>query len=188
MTLTSTDENHINSVLSFWFEEITPENWFTKSADFDKRLETQFEKLVLQALNGQLDRWAGNSDGCLALILLLDQMTRNIYRETPKAFAGDEIACALSLRAAADKKIEAESYEAKRQFFLMPMMHSEDIAIQDASLPLFKAHTSERTYDYAIRHRDIVARFGRFPHRNAILGRPSSDEEIIFLKEPKSSF
>ena len=188
MTLTSIDENHINRVLSFWFEEITPEYWFTKSMDFDKRLETQFEALVLQALNGQLDRWAGGSDGCLALILLLDQMTRNIYRDTPKAFAGDEIACALSLRTAADRKIEAESHEAKRQFFLMPMMHSEDLTIQDASLPLFKAHTPERTYDYAVRHRDIVARFGRFPHRNTILGRPSSDAEIAFLKEHNSSF
>ena len=188
MTLTSIDENHINRVLSFWFEEITPEYWFTKSTDFDKRLETQFEALVLQALNGQLDRWAGGNDGCLALILLLDQMTRNIYRDTPKAFAGDEIACALSLRAAADKKIEAESQEAKRQFFLMPMMHSEDITIQENSLPLFKKHTAEKIYDYAIRHRDIVARFGRFPHRNVILGRPSTDEETDFLAGPNSSF
>ncbi len=188
MALAPTDENYVNSVLSFWFEEIKPEHWFTKSTDFDKLLEAKFEALVLQALNGQLDRWAGNSDGCLALILLLDQITRNIYRDTPKAFAGDEIACALSLRAAADKKIEGESGEAKRQFFLMPMMHSEDLAIQDASLPLFKTHTSERTYEFAIRHRDIIARFGRFPHRNAILGRPSSDEEIAFLKEPNSSF
>ena len=188
MTLTSIDENHINRVLSFWFEEITPENWFTKSTDFDKRLATQFETLVLQALNGQLDRWAGGSDGCLALILLLDQMTRNIYRDTPKAFAGDEIACALSLRAAADKKIEAESHEAKRQFFLMPMMHSEDLNIQKQSLPLFKALTSENTYDYAVKHHDIIERFGRFPHRNHILNRPSSNEELAFLTQQGSSF
>ncbi|MBL6605301.1 MAG: DUF924 domain-containing protein [Alphaproteobacteria bacterium] len=188
MTLNAGDESQINAILSFWFEEITPEHWFTKNDDFDQQLKYRFEALVTQALNGQLDRWAANSDGCLSLILLLDQMTRNIYRDTPKAFAGDEIACALSLRAAADKRIETESQEAKRQFFLMPMMHSEDIAIQDASLPLFKEHTSERTYDYAVRHRDIVARFGRFPHRNAILGRPSTDAEITFLKEPNSSF
>ncbi|MGB2487154.1 MAG: DUF924 family protein, partial [Candidatus Puniceispirillaceae bacterium] len=143
---------------------------------------------VIQALNGQLDRWAADSNGCFALILLLDQMTRNIYRDTPKAFAGDEIACALSLRAAADKTIDQQESEAKRQFFLMPMMHSEDITIQENSLPLFKKHTTERTYDYAIRHRDIVARFGRFPHRNVILGRPSTDEETELLAGPNSSF
>ncbi len=188
MTITTSDKRQIQQILSFWFEEITPEHWFTKSDDFDQLLRDQFEGLVIQGLNGQLDRWAAEKQGCLALILLLDQMTRNIYRDTPKAFAGDEIALALSLRAVAQKWVEEEEMEAKRQFFLMPMMHSEDIDIQEKSLPLFSAHTSGRTYDYAARHRDIVARFGHFPHRNAILGRPSSAEEIAFLAEPNSSF
>jgi len=188
VTITPNDKRHIEQILSFWFEEITPEHWFTKSDDFDQLLRDQFEGLVIQGLNGQLDRWAAEKQGCLALILLLDQMTRNIYRDTPKAFAGDEIALALSLRAVAQKWVEEEEMEAKRQFFLMPMMHSEDIDIQEKSLPLFSAHTSGRTYDYAARHRDIVARFGHFPHRNAILGRPSSAEEIAFLAEPNSSF
>ena len=188
MTITTSDKRQIQQILSFWFEEITPEHWFTKSDDFDQLLRDQFEGLVIQGLNGQLDRWAAEKQGCLALILLLDQMTRNIYRDTPKAFAGDEIALALSLRAVAQKWVEEEEMEAKRQFFLMPMMHSEDIDIQEKSLPLFSAHTSEHTYNYAARHRDIVARFGHFPHRNAILGRPSSAEEIAFLAEPNSSF
>ena len=188
MTLTPADEKHIGDILSFWFEVISPEKWFTKSAEFDQQLREKFEPLILQALNGQLDRWVADSNGCLALILLLDQMTRNIYRDTPKAFAGDEIACALSLRATADQTIERQESEAKRQFFLMPMMHSEDIAIQENSLPLFKKHTAERTYVYAIRHRDIIAHFGRFPHRNAILGRPSTAEETEFLAGPNSSF
>ena len=188
MTITTSDKRQIQQILSFWFEEITPEHWFTKSDDFDQLLRDQFEGLVIQGLNGQLDRWAAEKQGCLALVLLLDQMTRNIYRDTPKAFAGDEIALALSLRAVAQKWVEEEEIEAKRQFFLMPMMHSEDIDIQEKSLPLFSAHTSEHTYNYAARHRDIVARFGHFPHRNAILGRPSSAEEIAFLAEPNSSF
>ena len=84
MTLNAGDESQINAILSFWFEEITPEHWFTKNDDFDQQLKYRFEALVTQALNGQLDRWAANSDGCLSLILLLDQMTRNIYRDTPK--------------------------------------------------------------------------------------------------------
>ena len=188
MALTPSDQKHIENIITYWFEKISPEQWFTKSAEFDQQLREAFEPLVIQALNGQLDRWAADSNGCLALILLLDQMTRNIYRDTPKAFAGDEIACALSLRAAADKTIDQQESEAKRQFFLMPMMHSEDINIQENSLQLFKKHTAERTYDYAIRHRDIVARFGRFPHRNIILGRPSTDEEIEFLARQGSSF
>ena len=188
MTIIASDKKHITQIMSFWFEQINPEHWFTKSDDFDQLLRDQFEGLVLKGLNGQLDKWAAEKDGCLALILLLDQMTRNIYRDTPKAFAGDEIALALSLRAVAQKWVEQEEIEAKRQFYLMPMMHSEDIAIQEKSLPLFSTHTSARTYDYAVRHRYIVARFGHFPHRNAILGRPSSAEEIAFLTEPNSSF
>ena len=113
--------------------------------------------------------------GCLALILLLDQMTRNIYRDTPKAFAGDEIALALSLRAVAQKWVENEEIEANGNF-----PHANDAFrryyIQEKSLPLFSNYTSARTYDYAVRHRDIVARFGHFPHQNVILGRPSSTE------------
>ena len=115
MTVTASDKKHITQILSFWFEQITPEHWFTKSDDFDQLLHNQFEGLVT-GLNGQLDRWAAEKDGCLALILLLDQMTRNIYRDTPKAFAGDEIALALSLRAVAQKWVENEEIEAKRQF------------------------------------------------------------------------
>ena len=182
------NEKSIHAILIFWFEEISPESWFKKDALFDSMLMQQFGRTLEQALAGQLDKWAQKKDGRLALILLLDQMTRNIFRNTPKAFSGDEIACALSLRSVADGFLETEKNLHKRQFFLMPMMHSEDIAIQEKSLPLFSTHTSARTYDYAVRHRDIVARFGHFPHRNAILGRPSSAEEIAFLTEPNSSF
>ena len=184
----SNDEKSITAILTFWFEEISPETWFKKDTLFDGLLMQQFGRFVEQALAGQLDKWAQQKYGRLALILLLDQMTRNIYRDTPKAFAGDEIACALSLRSLADGTIEAETDMHRRQFFLMPMMHSEDIEIQKQSLPLFKALTSETTYNYAMKHYDIIRRFGRFPHRNEILNRPSSEEEIAFLAQPSSSF
>jgi len=174
-------------VLSFWFEESAPEQWYKKDPAFDDAIRDRFEDAVSAALAARLDKWAEETGSCLALILLLDQFTRNIYRDTPRAFSGDEMALALSLRCI-DKGFVAHENPAWRQFMLMPMMHSEDLEIQDLSLPLFKEHTNPQTHEYAIRHRDIVARFGRFPHRNAILGRPSSDEELAFLTQPGSSF
>lgn len=174
-------------ILAFWFEESSPKQWFTKDKAFDSAIKSRFADTVSAALAGQQDRWADDLDGCLALIILLDQFTRNIFRDTPRAFSGDEMALALSLRCAERGYLDHEM-EDYRQFMLMPMMHSEDITIQDDSLPLFAAATGEMTYEYAVKHRDIVARFGRFPHRNAILGRPSSDEELAFLKQPGSSF
>ena len=182
------DEKFIRDILVFWFEEISPETWFKKDALFDDMLMKKFGRTIENALAGRLDKWAQNKDGRLALILLLDQMTRNIFRDTPKAFSGDEIACALSLRSVADGFLETEKNVHKRQFFLMPMMHSEDLKIQKKSLPLFQALTSKNTYDYAIRHHDIIERFGRFPHRNQILNRPSSNEELAFLTQQGSSF
>ena len=184
----SSNEKSITAILTFWFEETSPEAWFKKDTFFDSILMQKFGRLVEQALAGQLDKWAQQNDGRLALILLLDQMARNIYRNTPKAFAGDEIACALSLRSSTDGTVEAETDMHKRQFFLMPMMHSEDLVIQKQSLPLFKALTSDNIYNYAVRHHDIIERFGRFPHRNDILKRPSSEEEVAFLAQPGSSF
>ena len=180
------DEKSIQAILVFWFEEISPESWFKTDPLFDYTLTQKFGRIIEKALAGQLDKWAQNKNGRLALILLLDQMTRNIFRNTPKAFSGDEIACSLSLRSVADGFLETEKNVHKRQFFLMPMMHSEDLNIQKQSLPLFKALTSANTYDYAVRHHDIIERFGRFPHRNQILNRPSSEEEVTFLAQLSS--
>jgi len=175
------------AVLTFWFEDSAPEQWYSKDAAFDDAIRDDFETTVAAALASRLDGWADDAGGCLALILLLDQFTRNIYRDSPRAFSGDEMALALSLRCI-DRDYIAHDNPAYRQFMLMPMMHSENLAIQDQSLPLFERLTNPMTYEYAVRHRDIIARFGRFPHRNAILGRPSTDEEVAFLKQPGSSF
>ena len=174
-------------ILNFWFVETTPEFWFKKDDDFDAAIQDRFGKAVTGALAGRLDHWANYADGCLALILMLDQFTRNMFRHSARAFLGDEMALALSLRCVERKYLDADrpSY---CQFMLMPMMHSEDIGIQDMSLPLFEKYTSKLTYEYAMKHRDIVARFGRFPHRNAMLGRPSSSDEDQFLTQPGSSF
>ena len=180
-------ESAIPKILTFWFEEITPQHWFKKDDAFDKELRERFGDYVADALGGRLDQWAQTEDGCLALILLLDQFTRNIHRGTPLSFAGDDMAVALSLRAVKQGYV-TETGGARNHFFLMPLMHSEELTIHDQALPLFKTYTNEMTYDYAVRHRDIIEKFGRYPHRNAILGRPSSAEEIAFLEQPGSSF
>ena len=174
-------------VLDFWFSESQLEQWYKKDPAFDEAIRSRFEDTITAALSARLDGWANEPDACLALILVLDQFTRNVYRDRPKAFSGDEMALALSLRCI-DRGFLAHENAAWRQFMLMPMMHSEDLGIQDRSIPLFEEHTNPLTHEYAIKHRDIIARFRRFPHRNAILGRPSSDEELVFLKEPGSSF
>ena len=118
---------------------------------------------------------------------MLDQFTRNIFRDSARAFSGDDMALALSLRCV-ERDYIAHPNENWRRFMLMPMMHSEDLAIQEASLPLFRTYASELTYDYAVAHHDMIVRFGIFPQRNRILGRPSTEEERLFLTQPGSSF
>lgn len=182
-------ENNVTAadILGFWFTDTDPEQWFKKDDAFDAVLQDKFEPTLGKALAGKLDGWADTLDGCLALIIVLDQFTRNIHRDTPRAFAGDEMALALALRCIDRGYLETPDTN-YRHFMLMPLMHSEDLSIQDMSLPLFEKHTQPRTLDFAQRHRDIVAKFGRFPHRNAILGRPSSSAETEFLTQPGSSF
>ena len=174
-------------VLVFWFTETPPEFWFKKDAEFDARIADQFAATVTDALAGRCDHWANDSAGCLALILVLDQFTRNLFRGSARAFSGDDMALALSLRCVERDYINHPD-ENWRRFMLMPMMHSEDLAIQEASLPLFQTYAGKLTNDYAVAHRDIIARFGRFPHRNEILRRPSTEEERLFLTQPGSSF
>ena len=174
-------------IITFWFEEISPEQWFKKDKKFDAMLLERAGTTVIKALNGQLDRWSKTSTGSVSLVILLDQFTRNIFRDTPKAFSGDEMALVLSQKSINSKWFSELSMMYK-QFLLMPMMHSEDISIQEKSLPLFKQHANNRTYEFAVKHRDIIAKFGRFPHRNLILSRPSTEEELMFLNEPGSSF
>ena len=175
------------NVLSFWFEETTSKQWFKKNDDFDEIIRLKFEPTVTAALEKQLSKWTNTADGCLALIILLDQFTRNIYRDTPRAFIGDPIALALSLRCLEHDFIKQKNKN-WRHFMLMPMMHSESLSIQNRSLPLFETFTEPRIVEYAVKHRNIIERFGRFPHRNKILGRPSTNEELKFLAQPGSSF
>ena len=174
-------------ILNFWFNECKPEQWFKKNEDFDKMIENRFSSAIENAIAGNLENWEESETGCLALIILLDQFTRNVFRDTPHAFAGDKRALALS-QLCFNKDYLTNPDVQRRQFMLMPMMHSENLAVQDAALTLFKKYASGKDYEYAEKHRDIIVRFGRFPHRNVILGRKSTNEELKFLKQPGSSF
>jgi hypothetical protein len=186
-----TDPDHQEGpagILRFWFEDTRPRQWFAKDPAFDALLAERFSELTRAALAGSLPDWDAAAPGGLALVLLLDQFPRQIWRDTAMAFAGDPRALALSLRAVEKGTLEAEAEPARRQFWLMPLMHSEDLAVQEAALPLFRRFCDGRTADFAGRHRDVIARFGRFPHRNAALGRESSAEELAFLQTPGSGF
>lgn len=177
----------IKEVLDFWFKETAHKQWFEKNHQFDETIRSRFGNTIEDALNGKLQHWSNSDEGTLALILLLDQFTRNIFRDSPRAFAGDPIAIKSTLCAIKDGYLERNEIN-HRYFLLMPMMHSEDIEIQNASLPLFKKYAPPNAYEYAVKHRDIVEKFGRFPHRNAVLQRKSTPEEITFLQQPGSSF
>jgi uncharacterized protein (DUF924 family) len=175
-------------VLAFWFVETRPRQWFAKDAAFDALLRERFLGLTRRAIAGELATWEAEPTGGLALVLLLDQFPRQIWRDAAMAFAGDSQAQALSLQAVKRAWLETEAEQARRQFWLMPLMHSEDLAVQEAALPLFERFADPRTTDFARRHRDVIARFGRFPHRNAALGRVSGAEELAFLQTPSSRF
>jgi uncharacterized protein (DUF924 family) len=176
------------AVLNFWFNDTTPNQWFTKDPAFDALVRHHFLDLTRRAIAGELAPWSESPQHGLALLLLLDQFPRQLWRDSAMAFAGDPQALALSLQALDRGWVKAEHDQARRQFWLMPLMHSEQLAVQEASLPLFSQFVDERTADFALRHRDVIARFGRFPHRNAALGRESSAAELAFLQTPGSGF
>jgi len=185
-------------VLAFWFggADAVDARWFRRSDAFDTEIGERFGAAVQAALAGRLDSWAAQPQDALALILLLDQFTRNMYRGTPAAFAGDALALTLALRLV-DSGGHLRLTPLQRWFAYMPLEHAENLALQQRSVRLFETLAAEEgphrealagALDYARRHHDVVARFGRFPHRNAILGRDSTPEEAVFLLQPGSSF
>lgn len=186
-------------ILAFWFGRPgepghgQPRNeWFRKDAAFDDAIRDRFLPDVEAALAGRLADWADNPQGLLALVILLDQFPRNLFRGTARMFAGDAEARQLAERALAqgwDKDMSA----VERVFVYLPLEHSEALADQERSVALFAALAAEHPgndgfLDYAWRHHDVIARFGRFPHRNAALGRPSTPEETTYLAQPGSGF
>ena len=188
-----------SDVLDFWFgapgeagHGAARELWFRKSEATDTEIAKRFAPLIEQALRGELAAWSAEPHGALAQIVLLDQFTRNTFRDTPRAFAGDSRALAAASAMVGTRQDEA-LLPVQRSFVYLPFEHSESTAMQTESLRLFTrlvaaAPELASTLDYAQRHHAIVARFGRFPHRNAQLGRQSTAEELGFLEQPGSRF
>jgi uncharacterized protein (DUF924 family) len=174
-------DKNADAVLSFWFDETKPAQWFRRDGVFDAACAKRFGALHEAASDGVLDVWRAKPRNALARILILDQFSRNIFRDTPEVFAQDPIALAAA-RDAVARRFDMLFPPRWRAFFLMPFMHSEDLDAQRDSVRHFMTRRSNRgNLRYAIIHRDIIERFGRFPHRNAILGRASTPEEIQFL-------
>jgi uncharacterized protein (DUF924 family) len=183
-------EHEYAPVIDFWFRELAPNQWFVEGApELDQRVRTRFGVLVQAARRGALDHWAASPRGRLALILLLDQFPRHCFRGTPEAYASDTKAQALAAEGIADSMDEQLTF-AERQFFYMPLMHAEDRDLQALSLERFDAlrESAEAVLGFATGHRKIVYRFGRFPHRNEVLGRASSPDEEAFLASDENLF
>lgn len=174
-------------ILSFWFEEIDPKQWWTADPEFDALIERRFLGLLQQAAAAELYPWRKNAEGRLAEIIVLDQFSRNVYRNTPQAFAQDAMALVLAQEAVAAGALDALN-PTQRSFLLLPYMHSESRAIHVEAEALYKEFAPASNYDFELRHKVIVDRFGRYPHRNEILGRVSTAEELEFLKQPGSRF
>ena len=174
-------------ILDFWFKEITPARWWKADPEFDRTIASRFLPILQQAAQGELFVWRETAQGRLAEIIVLDQFSRNVWRGTPQAFAQDAMALALSQEAVrADALMELQPDE--RAFLLLPYMHSESRAIHVEAEALFREHAPSNNNEFELKHKVIVDRFGRYPHRNAILGRVSTAEEAEFLKQPGSSF
>jgi len=191
-------KDEINAIHQFWFGPLddagfaAPQQnrlWFSASVETDANLRARFGHLVTGALAGELNHWAADDMGLVALLLLLDQFTRNIYRGTPQSFAGDAAALELVQPVLASKRHEALP-PIHQVFLFLPLEHCENLAVQEQCLRLFSELADRSDADlihgfarYAVAHRDVIARFGRFPHRNAILGRESTAEELAYLEK-----
>ena len=168
-------------VLEFWFAEEVRRKWYAKDEAFDQSIVARFGETYEAAHRGDLDGWIEDERAALALMVVLDQFPRNMFRGSPRSFESNEIALAHA-RTALERGYGRGMEPSARQFFYLPFMHSEALADQELSVALYRAMGEPESLKYAILHRDIVARFGRFPHRNAVLGRLSTDEEAEFLK------
>ena len=178
----------IAELLAFWFEEAGPDRWFASSGEFDQACG-RFADAVADARSGQLDDWQSSAEGSLALCLLLDQLPRNLFRGTPGAFASDPAARAVADRAVS-RGHDLTLPEDRRLFLYMPFQHSESLDDQRRAVRLIAERTPSNpdVVDYACLHLSIIRWFGRFPHRNAVLGRTNTPEEAIFLTLPQSGF
>ena len=178
---------HPTNILIFWFDELSPKQHFVKDAVLDETIRTRFGDTLEAAARCELFAWRATPEGRLAEIIVLDQFSRNVYRDTPRAFAQDALALVLAQELVASAQ-DRSLPQAQRVFAYMPYMHSESALVHTQAVALFTQLGNEINLNFELRHKAIIDRFGRYPHRNAILGRSSSVEELAFLSEPGSSF
>ena len=176
-----------NSILHFWFTELTPKQHFAKDPALDVIIRVRFGATLEAAARCELFAWRATPEGRLAEIVVLDQFSRNVYRDTAQAFAQDALALALAQELVASEQ-DRSLPRAQRSFAYMPYMHSESALVHAQAVALFSQPGMEDTLRFELRHQAIIERFGRYPHRNAVLGRSSTTEELAFLSEPGSSF
>ena len=175
------------TVIHFWFSEIDESKWWQKDPEFDNEITARFEDLLVQASHCELYEWRNEPKGRLAEIILLDQFSRNIYRDSAKAFANDRLALGLAQEAISNN-VDKFLQPIENSFLYMPYMHSESQNIHNIAVELYKNNGIDNNYQFELKHKAIIDRFGRYPHRNSILGRESTPEEVEFLNEPGSSF
>lgn len=171
----------MNDIIHFWFKDLTPEDWFAQSVATDSLIKTRFGSLLEEAKKGELFSWRESALGRLAEIIILDQFSRNIYRNTPQAFEADPMALVLAqemVKQGHDKELSVEM----KAFAYMPYMHSESKIIHEEAMKLFSIQGLEYNLKFEIEHKEIIDRFGRYPHRNKTLGRDSTESELDFLK------
>ena len=174
-------------ILNFWFKELEPKQWWVKDEAVDRLIIERFSELHSRAIQCELFAWRRSAKGRLAEILILDQFSRNMFRASPLTFAYDALALGLAQDAIASGA-DAGLLPIERNFIYMPFMHSESLQIHEVAMELFKKNNLQSNLDYEIKHKAIIERFGRYPHRNKVLGRESTAEELEFLQQPGSSF
>jgi len=174
-------------ILDFWFNELSKAQWFAKDDELDETITQRFSATLAAAAQCELFHWRESATGRLAEIIVLDQFSRNVYRDQAAAFANDSIALALA-QEAVQLGVDAQLTTEQKAFLYMPYMHSESLVIHDVAMQLYDQPGLEYNLEFEVKHRDIIVRFGRYPHRNALLGRQSTTEEQEFLTQPGSSF
>ncbi|MEM7646826.1 MAG: DUF924 family protein [Pseudomonadota bacterium] len=181
--MTMTPQN----ILHFWYHELKPKDWWVKNPDLDRYIAKRFGPLLKRAAQAELADWRDTPRGRLAEVIVLDQFSRNVYRDQPDSFSQDPLALALSQEAHRGGHDQSLSLNEK-SFLYMPYMHSESLKVHEEAIKVFDLPGLEKTLEFEIKHKKIIERFGRYPHRNKILGRKSTSEEREFLTQPGSSF
>ena len=174
-------------IIKFWFEDISPQQWWVKDEIFDQTISNRFADLHRQAKAGELWQWRESGEGRLAEIIILDQFSRNMFRDSPNAFACDSMALILAQEAIA-AGAEQELTQLQLSVLYLPFMHSESLRVHEQAVGLYQRNGIQTNLQFELKHQEIIQRFGRYPHRNAILGRTSTPAELAFLATPNSSF